>query len=98
MRVTVTEAHIRHSTPEISQECPVALAVNDRLESEYGAYKFWADAPGNGLVEIYEFGGGSGPAQILRLPEAANVFIERSDHSKKVAPFKFTAEDTSNDQ
>jgi hypothetical protein len=84
MRVQVTEEHIKAGKPWDSYQCPVALALQDRLDVDEEAVV----ADGNLLSVVMKYG----DYDTAVTPPVVSRFMADYDARRRVLPFAFEVE------
>lgn len=78
MKITVTQNHIDRAQPELTSQCPIALAVNDTLQVKCSVQTWYK----TGLCAIFNSVG-------YPLSRSAKKFVKDFDNGEKVKPFTF---------
>jgi hypothetical protein len=89
MKINVTQTYIDRGTPEVGDECPIALAVKDQT----GYTNVNVHSEINHAIVITHWSDGESEEFVRMLPTAAREFIEKFDHRQPVEPFEFEIED-----
>ena len=85
MKIKVTNIHIKNGKAWLGDECPVALAIKDKMLETMSADLITV---GNNIVQIRH----DGKIHGFLLPPEAVKFIKRYDTCMPVEPFEFELE------
>ena len=86
--ISVTQFHIDNGKRNVCSQCPIALALLDKLHS-IGLKNLWIKV---WQVAYFNHDSTEGVAEfVYHMPERAIDFIEAFDNGNHVEPFTFTA-------